>query len=170
MTNLPASDAAYETSQPEETMSLVDAMTADGAASLSSFAAIAVLASLFGRTLTHLHRSKSSDKPEDYDHGEFWNRHRKLDALLSNTILFLPEHLRVPTGSKDPNVPFLNMNIQASVICLHQAAILKAEKHSLDLTIIKTSVDRCYSAAQEIINIMRLTSHINVSSVSIPDS
>lgn len=147
-------------------MTLADAMTADGAASLSSFAAIVVLASLFGRTLTHLHRSESSDRPEDYDHGEFWNRHRKLDTLLSNTMICLPEHLQVPNGSKDPNVPFLNMNIQASVICLHQAAILKAEKHNLDMKLIKISVDRCFTASERIVEIMRLTSHLNVSSVS----
>ena len=170
MTNLPASDTAFEGNQEEKTMSLADAMTADGAASLSSFAGIVVLASLFGRTLTHLHRSKSLDKPEDYENGEFWVRHRKLDSLLTNTMIFLPEHLRVPNGSKDPNVPFLNMHIQASVICLHQAAILKAEKHELEVKLIKTSVDRCYSAAEEIVSIMKLTSHINVSSVRIRHS
>ena len=167
MTNLPASDSAFETSREEETISLADAMTADGAASLSSFAAIAVLASLFGRTLTHLHRSESGDRPEDYDDGEFWKRHRKLDSMLSNTMIYLPDHLRAPNGSKDPNIAFLNMNIQASVICLHQAAILKAEKHNLDFKLIKASVDRCYTAAEEIVNVMRLTSHISVSCVSL---
>ena len=146
-------------------MSLADAMTTDGAQHLSSFAGIVVIASLFGRNLMHLHRSSVNDRPEDTANGEFWKRHKELDGYLTSTMLFLPDHLQIPNGNKDPNVPFLNMNIQASVICLHQAAILKAEKHDLDMSLIRQSVDRCFAAAERIVDIMRLTSHLTVSSV-----
>ena len=166
MTKLPATNEAYEKSRPQETTSLADALTADGAASLSSFAGVILIACLFGRNLTHLHRSGENDRPEDPANGEFWKRHHKLDSILSNTMLFLPEHLRVPFGNKDPNVIFLNVNIHASVICLHQAAILKAEKHDLNSDIIRSSTDRCFAAAEEIINIMKLITHINSANVN----
>ena len=166
MTNLPSTNEAYEKSQSQDTLSLEDAMTSGGASSLSSFAGIVVLASLFGRSLTHLHRPSDGDKAEDPVNGGFWKRHHKLDNILTNTLMFLPDHLRVPAGSRDPNVIFLNTNIHAATICLHQAAILKAEKHDLDLDMIKQSTDRCFTAAEEIVNIMKLTSHLHVSTVS----
>jgi hypothetical protein len=166
MTNLPASNEAYERGHEETTTSLTEAMTSEGAQSLSSFAGIVVISCIFGRNLTHLHRTGPYDRPDDPENGEFWKRHRHLESVLSTMLLFLPEHLQIPQANKDPNVPFLNMNIHASVICLHQAAILKAEKHKLDVSVIKTSVDRCHSSAEEIVNIMRLTSHVSVETVS----
>ena len=166
MTNLPSTNEAYERSQAQDTITLTDAMTGDGASSLSSFAGIVVVASLFGRSLTHLHRSGDSDRPDDPVNGEFWKRHHKLDKILTNTLMFLPDQLRVPTGNKDPHVIFLNTNLHASAICLHQAAILKAEKHKLSVEMVKQSTDRCFAAAEEIVSIMRLTSHLHVATVS----
>src|SRR6186713_1273805 len=109
MTYLPASDEAYDKGRSEPTCSLKDAMTPDGAQSLSAFAGIVLIACFFGKNLVHLHRSEEDDNPEDLN-GEFWKRHRKLDNFLINTTMFLPEHLRVPTGMKDVNVVYLNMN------------------------------------------------------------
>jgi hypothetical protein len=140
-------------------------MTSAGAARVSAFAGVVLIANLFGHNWLHLHRPGPGDHPEDYGEGEFWKRHRKMDNVLSNTFMFLPERLRLPAGLNDPNIVYLNMNIHASTICLHQAAILKAEKHGLDPRIIKHSQTRCRIAAQEIVNIMRLISHFNVAEV-----
>lgn len=140
-------------------------MTTEGAARVSPYAGVVLMACLFGHNWLHLHRPGQNDHPEDFLDGEFWKRHRKMDNVLSNTFMFLPERLRLPAGLHDPNIVFLNMNIHASTICLHQAAILKAEKHGLDPRIGKQSQARCRVAAQEIVNIMRLISHFNISEV-----
>ena len=167
MTNLPSTEQAFEQSKSQTTLSLADAMTAEGASSLSPLAGVVLLACLFGRNLTHLHRPDPNDRPEDPSNGEFWKRHRALDNILLNTSMFLPEHLRLPTGIKDANIVYLNMNIHTSTICLHQAAILKAEKHNLGPDLIRQSTDRCFLAANEIVNIMQLITNIDVGSVSI---
>jgi hypothetical protein len=151
----------------EVSITLSEAMTAAGAARVSPFAAVVLMACLFGHNWMHLHRPGPNDHPEDFLEGEFWKRHRRMDNVLSNTFMFLPERLRLPAGLRDQNVVYLNMNIHASTICLHQAAILKAEKHGLDSRIIKQSQARCRVAAQEIVNIMRLISHFNIVEVSI---
>ena len=142
-------------------------MSAEGASTLSPYAAVAVLATLYGRNLTHLHRPEPNDRPEDPIHGEFWKRHRAMDNILSNIAMFLPDHLRLPAGIKDANICFLNLNIHTSTICLHQAAILKAEKYNLAMDIMKQSTERCFLAAGEIINIMKMTSHVDIGNVSI---
>jgi hypothetical protein len=142
-------------------------MTAEGAARVSPYAGVILMACLFGHNWLHLHRPGQNEHPEDFLNGEFWQRHRKMDNVLSNTFMFLPERLRLPAGIHDPNIVYLNMNIHASAICLHQAAILRAEKHDLDSKIIRHSQARCRVAAQEIVNIMRLISHFDVAEVSI---
>ena len=144
----------------------MEAMSSEGASSLSSMAGVVLMASLFGRNLTHLHRPDVNDRPEDLANGEFWKRHRNMDSILLNTSMFLPAHLRLPAGARDTKITFLNMNIHTSTICLHQAAILKVEKHNLGAAAIKQSNDRCLMAAEEIVGIMRLTSHVDVGTVS----
>ena len=108
---------------------------------------------MFGRNLTHLHRPGPDDRDHDLE-GEFWKRHRQLEMILSNTSLALPDRLRLPAGLPDPNVVFMNMNIQTSVICLHQAAIFKADKYHLPSSIGNESRVRCVTAASEIHRMM----------------
>ena len=165
MTNLPATEEAFDRGKPQSTLSLSEAMTSEGASSLSSHAGVVLMACLFGRNLTHLHRPDANDCPEDISNGEFWKRHRAMDTILLNTSLYLPEQLRLPAGVRDANIVFLNMNIHTSTICLHQAAILKAERHDLDPILKRHSTERCLLAAGEIVSIMRLTSHVNIGTV-----
>ena len=80
--------------------------------------------------------------------------------------MFLPDNLRLPANARDMNVVFVHMNIHASCICLHQAAVLTAKKHNIDPNFIQQSRNRNLMAAEEITNIMRLISHIDASQVS----
>lgn len=166
MTNLPSTEEAYEKSVPQTTMKLSASMTSEGAASLSSFAAVVFMAYVFGRNLTHLHRPETDDAEADLQ-GKFWKRHRQIDNLLLNTSLSLPSHLRLPAKIRDANVVFVNMSIHTSTICLHQAAIFKAEQNNLPSSIIEQSNTRCFLAATEITTIMRLISHIDCMDVRI---
>ncbi|KAL7628267.1 hypothetical protein AAE478_002466 [Parahypoxylon ruwenzoriense] len=161
MTNLPSSEEAFEMSRPEQTQSLADSMSPAGAAKLSSFGGVVLMACLFGRNLVHLHRPDVDDRDHDLN-GEFWKRHRNMDNILLNTSLCLPNHLKLPAGLANPNIVFTNMNIHTSTICLHQAAIFKADRNKLPPSVSAESKVRCITAANEIASIMRMVSHLDL--------
>ena len=164
LTNLPSSEEAFEKSKPEQTQSLAESFSPSGASGLSAFGSIVLMAALFGRNLVHLHRPDPDDRDSDLN-GEFWKRHRNMDNILLNTSLSLPSHLKLPFGIANPNIVFTNMNIHTSTICLHQAAIYKADKNRLPPVVSKESKVRCITAANEIASIMRMISHMDLSSV-----
>lgn len=164
MTNLPASEHAYQNCHPEPTSTLQGALNAKFVG-YSSFTGAILICTLFGRNLIHLHRPDDDDNDGDLN-GKFWQRHRGIDDILLNVSMSMPDHLRVPQGLPDPNVIFLNMCIHTSAICLHQAAIFKAEKRHLPNSVLMESKLRCMAAATEITSIMRSVSHYDQSSVS----
>lgn len=165
MTNLPSEESAFEMSRPESTLTLNESMSPAGAAKLASFSGVVLMACLFGRNLIHLHRPDADDRDHDLN-GEFWKRHRNMDNILLNTSLCLPNHLKLPAGLGNPNIVFTNMNIHTSTICLHQAAIFKADKNKLPASVSAESKVRCITAANEIASIMRMVSHLDLSAVS----
>ncbi|KAF2428907.1 hypothetical protein EJ08DRAFT_591817, partial [Tothia fuscella] len=165
LTNLPASDDSFINGKPEQTFSLEHALKPSGASKLSSISGVILLSCMFGRNLTHLHRPTPDDADSDLN-GEFWRRHRRIEGILSHTGLSLPDHLRLPAGLPDPNVVFLNMAIHTSAICLHQAAIFKADKHKLHANVGSESRVRCVTAAAEIARIMRMLSTLDLSTMN----
>ncbi|PTB64118.1 N-terminal binuclear Zn cluster-containing protein [Trichoderma citrinoviride] len=164
-TNMPSSDEAFDMSRPEQTLTLEECTNPSGAGKLSSFGGIILMACLFGRNLIHLHRPDDDDLDHDIN-GPFWKRHRQMDHILLNTSLCLPSHLKLPAGLANPNVVFTNMSIHTSTICLHQAAIFKAEANKLPASVSSESKVRCITAANEIASIMRTISHMDLSAVS----
>lgn len=165
LTNLPLDDESFELSREGSSITLTEALDPSGAPKLSPFAGVILLACLFGRNLTHLHRPGPDDKEDDLN-GDFWKRHRHIDNILLNTVLALPDALRLPSGLNNANTIFMNMNIHTSTICLHQAAIFKADKNRMPARISAESKVRCITAAAEIASIMRQISHLDLSSVS----
>lgn len=165
MTNLPSSEEAFNMSRPEQTQSLNECTSPAGAGKLSPYGGIVLMACLFGRNLVHLHRPDSDDLDHDLN-GPFWKRHRQMDNILLNTSLCLPPQLKLPAGIGNPNIVFTNMCIHTSTICLHQAAIFKAEKNKLPASVGAESKIRCITAANEIATIMRMISHTDLSTVN----
>lgn len=161
-TDLPSNEDAYERGIPEPSISLEEASQISGVSKLSPMGATTLLACLFGRNLLHLHRPTANENEDDLS-GEFWKRHRKLDNIILNVSMGLPEKLRLPTAVGNPNSIFVNMCLHTSTICLHQAAIFKAEKHRQLAKVSAESKARCITAAAEIANIMRLSSHQDMS-------
>jgi len=92
-------------------------------------------------------------------------RHRKIDSILTNISLNLPDRLRLGGGNPEPLVVFLNMCVHTSAICLHQAAISKADMHQLAPQLMEESKLRCITAAGQIATIMRAVCHMDLSSV-----
>lgn len=146
------------------TGSLEQALRSNGIANLQSFGGIVLTSALFGRNLLHLHRPGADDNDDDLN-GGFWTRHRSIEGMLLQTSLGLPDHLRLPTGSADPNTIFMHMCIHTSTICLHQAAIFKADKYRLPINVSNESKIRCVTAAAEIASIMRMISHLDLAAV-----
>jgi hypothetical protein len=165
LTNLPASDSAFTTGRSEPTSQLSDILNGLGTDTISSFSGVILLATLYGRNLTHLHRPGDNDNDHDLN-GEFWKRHRQLDNILLNISLSMPSAIRLPGSLSDPNAIFCNMNIHTAAICLHQAAIFKADKHQLPAQISAESKRRCIVAADQVTNIMKMISHLDLSLVS----
>ncbi len=139
-------------------------MTPESAANLSPFSGVVVVASLFRRTLLHLHRPDVDDREDDLN-GDFWKRHRIMDNILLNTSLYLPPHLRPPLLMNNSNTIFLNLSLHAATICLHQVAMFKAEKFGLPSVSAESKV-RCITAAAEVARVMRTVAHVDPTTVS----
>lgn len=150
---------------PEQTPTLEDALRPGGSFKISAFSGVCLIATMFGRNLHHLHRARPDDDENNLN-GPFWQRHHELDGILSHLTLGLPGHLRLPAGIPDPNVIFLNMAIQTSIICLHQAAIFKADRHRLPPNVSAESRQRCVVAAAETSRLMKMICHIDLATVS----
>ncbi|KAL2810462.1 fungal-specific transcription factor domain-containing protein [Aspergillus granulosus] len=165
MTNLPSSEEAFINGKPEKTARLSEVLAGDQLAGLSPFASVAFVSCLLGRNLTHLHRPEPEDNDNDLN-GVFWQRHRSHDNILLHFALSMPSHLRLPAGLADSNVLFCNLAVHTSTICLHQAAIFKAEKNGMPEQIILESKRRCIVAADQISSIMKMVSSMDISKMN----
>ncbi|KAK4947863.1 hypothetical protein LTR10_013371 [Elasticomyces elasticus] len=157
-TALPSSEQEFTSGQPTNpSLSLNDCMTPTGVKNLSLFAANATIAALFGRTLTHLHRKDLPYEGSGPDDETFWRRHNYLDTILLHTLQYLPDDLRIRAGISSPQIVLLHINIQASTICLHQAAIFKARTSPAPQnTTLEDSKARCLHATENMMTILRL--------------
>ncbi|KAF3770235.1 hypothetical protein M406DRAFT_236620, partial [Cryphonectria parasitica EP155] len=157
-THLPSSEEAFNNGHEETTCGLLDVFSGSP---YSAFAGAAVICHLFNLIMKHVHHSRQDDAADDYEYGNYWNKHRELDNLLSSTFMFLPEGFRLPAHLRDPIAVHTNLNLHASVICLHNSAYEKAKEHNLPDVIKMTIKTRLVTAAQEVVHIVKMTSHSN---------
>ncbi|KAK8049982.1 hypothetical protein PG994_011712 [Apiospora phragmitis] len=151
-THLPCSEAAFRNREEVKSCTLNEALKGYP---YSSFASSVVICHFFNEILKHVHRPRLDDFPENYEFGRYWTRHRELDSTLSSAFMFLPEGFRLPDNFHDRTAVHTNLNLHASIICLHHAAIDKIDKHKLPNHLKKASQTRLLTAAQEIVNIMK---------------
>lgn len=71
--------------------------------------------------------------------------------------MFLPEKFRLPTNITDTAALQVNLNLHASIVCLHSAACDAVKKYGLDKRLGERSKVRRLNAAREVVKIMRLT-------------
>lgn len=163
-THLPASEEAFINGVEEKSCTLQDVFK--GATySYSPFGGNVIICHIYNQLLKHAHRPMPDDHPEDAEYGRFWKRHRELDNMLSSAFMFLPERFRLPRSIRDPTAMQTNLNLHAAVICLHNAACEKADKFKL-AGIRQSSRTRALNAAQEIVDIIKLTVHMQDRCVS----
>ncbi|CAK7197451.1 hypothetical protein SEUCBS139899_000098 [Sporothrix eucalyptigena] len=158
-THLPSSEDAFTRGIPQRSCSLENIFSGS---TYSTFSSAILVCHLFNSILLHV-QLKPGDRPEDLDYGPFWQRHRSLDTKLSSAFVFLPERYRLPNNFHDPVAVHTNLNLHAATICLHNAAVERAEVHNMKASVIKGFHDRMFTAAQEIINIMEKTSYMAAS-------
>ncbi|KAG5915932.1 hypothetical protein E4U61_004114 [Claviceps capensis] len=156
MTRLPASEEAFA-SGTEEISPFLE-QTFNGAP-YSAFAATIVVCQIFRIMLKHVHRCRPSDRPQDMLDGPFWHRHRALDNKLSGIFMFLPARFVLSGGIRDPGAIHMNLNLHAAVIMLHHAALEQVEQHDLPRSARELSLCRLRASAEEIVNIVKMTSH-----------
>lgn len=159
-TMLPAAESAFESGEKEETFSIHDAFKGQA---YSSFAGAILICHIHNQILRHVHKPKPNDNPDNYEYGEYWQRHRDIDNVLSSAFVYLPQSFRLPDNYRDPIAVHTNLNLHASAICLHHSAIENIDTYKLPESAKKSSQDRLTTAAQEIVNIIKLTSHVNTS-------
>jgi hypothetical protein len=135
-------------------------------ASYSTFAGAVVICYLFLQILKHAHRPKHDDRPEDVESGNYWKRHRDLDNTLSSAFMFLPDEFRLPKHLREPVAVHTNLNLHAAIICLHHSSIDMIDKHALGEKLRLASKTRLKTAADEVVNIVKLSSHCTTSYVS----
>jgi hypothetical protein len=135
--------------------------------SYSSFGGAILICHIFNQILMHIHRPKPSDDPGNYEFGGFWQRHRDIDNTLSSAFMFLPEAFRLPENYRDPTAVHTNLNLHASIICLHLASLEKIELYNHPDYAKTASESRLFTAAHEIVNIIKLTSHLKSSPVGL---
>ncbi|EXJ56395.1 hypothetical protein A1O7_06738 [Cladophialophora yegresii CBS 114405] len=156
-TNLPASEQEFVTGKATRpSLSLQVAMTPDGIKNLNLFAATAMIAAVVGRTLTHLHRKEIDDGSLEEPDSAFRKRHDYLDTVLLKTLEYLPPQLQIGSSLLNPSAVQLHINIQASTICLHQAAISKAKSSPGNGFDLVESSMRCLGAAETMMTILRV--------------
>ncbi|KPM36310.1 hypothetical protein AK830_g10244 [Neonectria ditissima] len=155
-TRLPAPEENFISDQKVESPFLNEVFQG---ATYNGFAGTVVVCQIFKIILRHVHRGKPTDQPGDYMHGAYWKQHRELDNTLSSVFMFLPEKLRLPQNIRDPSATHTNLNLHASIICLHHAAVEKVDLYKLPESLKQTSIVRLKAAAGEIVNIIKLFSH-----------
>lgn len=116
--------------------------------------------------MKHANRSQPSDCAENFAYGKYWNRHRELDNLLSGAFMFLPERFRLPQNVREPVAIHTNLNLHAAVICLHNSAYEMANEHNFPDHLKSMIKTRLLNASNEVVNILKLTSHTNAGYVS----
>ncbi|RSL56663.1 hypothetical protein CEP54_008728 [Fusarium duplospermum] len=155
-TRLPSSEDAFLADREEEAPFLTDAFRG---ARYTGFAGTVITCEVFKSILRHVHNARPDDGCDDVMNGTYWTRHRELDNTLSSLFMFLPEKFRMPENIRDASATHLNLNLHASIICLHHAAIEKVEKHGLPDHIKQNSIARLRAAAEEVVNIIRINTH-----------
>lgn len=155
MTRLPSSEQAFVSGKKEEAPFLEDVFEG---AQYSGFGGTIVVVHILRMIFKHAHRTKPSHNAHTTD-SQFWKRHRDLDDRISKLFMFLPPSFHIPPALRDPRAIYLNLNLQAAVIILHQALLDQYNTPSLPETVRQTSLGRMRASAEEIVNIMKLSSH-----------
>ncbi|RYP01289.1 hypothetical protein DL766_003773 [Monosporascus sp. MC13-8B] len=117
---------------------------------LSSFAATAIMVSLYRRCSDHI---QSSLRDESY---AFWETHYHIGKVISHCRKNLMVQHLSSYSSNDPLCLTLRMCLDTVEINLHEAALAKAQTDELPVSLTTESISKCVSAASGIVEAAQL--------------
>ena len=147
-TALPTSQLTSETSQTPMP-SLDKAQLLYGTGYIPSFTGLILMASLYGRCLNHV-KSSLNNEPTSGSEYSFWEHHYAIDKELQNCYDAMIGARDAQTLLEDEVALALNLNLCGIDICLHETAIIKAEKDKLPKALVTEGNNRCSQAAMRI--------------------
>ncbi|KAH6603965.1 hypothetical protein Trco_007411 [Trichoderma cornu-damae] len=119
-------------------------------APMSSFAANAVMISLYQRYYSHI---QSSYKEASH---AFWETHYAIDKAINHCrTTLLAQHMNGNSGD-DPLAVALRMNLNTLKINLHETALIKVEKDQLPVNLAADAISKCSSAVTDIVKAVQL--------------
>ncbi|KAL9597886.1 MAG: hypothetical protein Q9219_004839 [cf. Caloplaca sp. 3 TL-2023] len=158
---LPTDD--LDEQNPGKRVTLGRALTSPMTGVLCSLQGSAIAASLCIRCVSHVAQvnKEYSVEPPIYD---FWTHHHHLNGLINHATYTALAHLKPTEYTTDLNALSLQMILQATTICLHQAVIsrvCKVERYQAYTSIVQESEQRCIEVVLEFVGNARYLGHVN---------
>ncbi|KAH8645850.1 hypothetical protein BGZ60DRAFT_501245 [Tricladium varicosporioides] len=164
-TYLPSEGSSFEGLAPS-VLTLNDALSLLGKGILSATHGLIVTSALYGRCLSHVKYSNRETSTE-YPTYDFWMHHYHINESINHLSTASLKQIKSTNFMKESDALCFNMHIQATLICLHHAAIVRISKTSAPASPSLDSENRCVNAALEITSIMRLICHLNLAKMSL---
>lgn len=130
--------------------SLNNAKVLYGTDYLSSFTGVVLMVSLYRRCSTHVELSLDNESAGSGSTYSFWEHHYSIDKDVKACGDALMGTEDAQALLQDEIALALSLNLSAIDICLHEAAIVKADKDGLPKALITECNSRCGEAAMRI--------------------
>ncbi|KAL8692943.1 MAG: hypothetical protein Q9218_002120 [Villophora microphyllina] len=148
-TSLPSPQPIPEPNQPPMP-SLDNAKVLYGTGNLSSFTGLVLMVSLYRRCLTHVRLSSDKEPAGSGTGYSFWEHHYSIDKDVKTCTDALIGTKNAQGLLDDEVALALSLNLRAIDICLHEAAIVKADRDGLPKALITECNNRCNQAGMHI--------------------
>ncbi len=149
-TALPSHRLIPEPNEPSMP-SLENARSLLGTGYISSFTGLVIMVSLYRRCLSHVRSSLGNESTTGGSCYSFWEHHYGIDKDLKSYTDGLTGMMNAQELLEDEFALALNLNLCAIDICLHEAAIVKANGDALPKTLVAECNSRCSQAAMRIV-------------------
>ena len=164
ITTLMPVHTSYQIPSPRS-LTLEDALKTFATGVLSPYQGTIVVTALCIRCLSHV-KQLQRESMLDYFSYEFWMQHNDFEETINYVSTYSLAHLNLADFMTEPNVLSLNILLQATIMCLHQAVIAKTERTKTYTPQIAQSELQCMRAASELSAMVRLVGQVNLAKVS----
>lgn len=137
-----------------------------GLSNVSSYAAITIMVKLARLCCEHVDTLSSGPSTIATDSG-FWDRHYRLVKTIKDYTAIFQGNLAAKTVREDPLAFSLHLNLCATHIHLHEAAICKVEEQDLPKLVAAESRKSSTAAAVKILGAVRMDWPVQRSEVSV---
>jgi hypothetical protein len=123
-----------------------------------------VTGALYGRCLMHVKYAMPENTAE-YISYDFWMHHHHINESVEHVTSAPLAEPCSASSMRLPDLLCLNMNIQAVLICLHHAAVLRVSKTNTLSLSISESETKCLAAAMEVTDTTRQIGYLDLGNV-----